>query len=214
MDFDKISDAIKKSPHFIKNMLFSDKIGGLAQNIAWKHDLSEDDALKFSDEIGYVILGLKSRFNFSDSLIQFNIAKDAVGEITKEVEEEIFSELDRMEDTNSKYVPEQSQKNIRLNNILTQQPLITSVQSLARTFAQQSPKPEKQNNIAVSFEETVLNQARAMQPAKPADGGIMNQELRIKREQDTLPNNLPTENTINEVRDYKAGADPYREPVE
>jgi hypothetical protein len=53
-----------------------------------------------------------------------------------------------------------------------------------------------QNNVGSDFEQIILNQARAMQPAIP-------------------PENLPTspEPQPKAINDYKSGDDPYREPI-
>jgi len=80
-----------------------------------------------------------------------------------------------------------------------------------------------QNNIGESFEKIILNQAKAMQPAKPADapaGGIMNHELGIMNGKEEKPANLPIENNESKkeepraIHNYIGTSDPYREPIE
>src|SRR3989344_7524515 len=52
------------------------------------------------------------------------------------------------------------------------------------------PKKERQNNVGSDFEQTILNQAKAMRPAVPA--------------------NLPTESAPQQnLHDYSSGQDPY-----
>lgn len=59
------------------------------------------------------------------------------------------------------------------------------------------PESNKQKNVGNSFEQIILNQARAMQPARPAG---------------EIPHNLPTENNV--IHNYIGDKDPYREPTE
>lgn len=76
----------------------------------------------------------------------------------------------------------------------------------------------KKNNIGSSFEQIILNQAIAMQPAREEGGRDMSKETRdmIKNQ---IPENLPVEEKIGEsepknIHNYESGRDPYREPLE
>ncbi|HEY4480127.1 MAG TPA: hypothetical protein VJB58_01485 [Candidatus Paceibacterota bacterium] len=81
------------------------------------------------------------------------------------------------------------------------------------------PERKPQSSIGQSFEDLILNQARGMQPARPAEptGRIMNHELGIMDRKDKAPENLPTEQKQNEflkTPNYSTSNDPYREPLE
>jgi hypothetical protein len=64
--------------------------------------------------------------------------------------------------------------------------------------------PQNTNGVGESFEQIILNQARAMQPA---------------RQPGEAPQNLPTNSNANEdtkevIHNYIKNEDPYREPIE
>lgn len=65
------------------------------------------------------------------------------------------------------------------------------------------------DSIGQSFEKIILNQAKAMQPAKPAaapTGGSMNYEVRsMEKKKEEQP---------KIVHNYAQGNDPYREPLQ
>ena len=78
---------------------------------------------------------------------------------------------------------------------------------------------QSQNNIGTSFEQIILNQAKAMQPARQA-GWVppdrsMNNESRIMNQKEEKPTNLPTGDSGPKViHNYINEPDPYREPLE
>lgn len=90
--------------------------------------------------------------------------------------------------------------------------LATEIQSIIlSTFA-----VETTSNMGVgqSFEEIILNQARAMQPAKPADSRIMNYESGSMNGEVEPPDNLPIkQGEQGVIHNYIGGNDPYREPT-
>jgi|SRR3989344_4848319 len=68
----------------------------------------------------------------------------------------------------------------------------------------EEPEPKEvgnQSKVGSSFEEIILNQARAMRPAVQDSGRIMNQELGIKNEKEGIPKRYSNDN------------DPYRESI-
>lgn len=190
MDFQKVTEAIEKSSPEIKNLMFSVGLGEKVTDIAFENNLDEEIALKLSDEVGYVILGLKSRTSFFDSLVEIGIKKNVASSIAKEVELKIFSELDK----------------IKITPPIQEPP----------TQNNEEPVPnrpdERRDGVGQSFEQIILNQAKAMQPAVPADR-IMNHELGIMNEKKEPPNNLPTSEVPHNLPTYKPGEDPYHEPI-
>ncbi|HEY4480042.1 MAG TPA: hypothetical protein VJB58_01045 [Candidatus Paceibacterota bacterium] len=195
MDFEKISEAIKKSSNQVKNLLFSDRLGGLVQDIAWDNALSEETALKLGDEVSYVILSLKPKEGFKNSLLQMGIKSENVEKIASEVNIKIFSQIN-MGGNNQKY-PE---------NIETQ----TKKEDGSKK-PELSRKDLSSNSIGQSFEDLILNQARGMQPAKESGQQTVSSSQ--------APDNLPIENNAQQnkpeikVPNY-SGSDPYREPLE
>lgn len=166
IDFQKVADAIEKSSQEIKNLMFSTELGEKILEIAEKNNLIEEEYLRLADEIGYVILNLKPRNLFFDSLKESGINENAAKIISNAVESEIFVRLNDAKNETGKSEPE---------------------------------KKQAQNGVGQSFEQIILNQARAMQPARQA------------------PTNLPTNEPLAEekpkaIHNY-IGSDPYREPI-
>lgn len=169
MDFQKVADAIEKSPQTIRDLIFSAELGGKMEKIMIDNNLEEEVAFKLTDEVGYVILGLKPRTGFSDSLSLIGISGDKASKIVSEVEANIFINLDQIVKNNSEKIREEKQN-----------------------------KDKNQSSVGQSFEQIILNQARAMQPARPPEN---------------LPIEQATENKPKmEVPTYGT-SDPYREPI-
>src|SRR3989344_6821190 len=104
-------------------------------------------------------------------------------------------------------------KNIseKISKEITDQILIKEV---LQTYSPQ-PKKETRNNVVNSFEQIILNQAKAMKPARPADESdrVTSYEVRDTSIKEEKPVNLPTENNEpKKVHDYPPNNDPYREP--
>lgn len=173
IDFEKVAEAIENSSPEIKNLMFSSELSDKIGIVAEENHLDEETAFKLFDEVGYVILDLKSRSTFFDSLVDIDINKVVAQKIANDVDTKIFIELDKI-------------KNKVSEN---------------KTSGQTQPDQNQvQNNVGTDFEQIILNQARAMQPARPANES---------------PQNLPTgEHEPRAIHNYIGGSDPYREPAE
>ena len=178
IDFEKVAEAIEKSSQEIKNLMFSAELGDKIGIIAEENHLEEETAFKLFDEVGYVILDLKSRFSFFDSLVDIGIDKVAAQKIVNGVGTEIFSELDKIKNKSQEEKKEVQEEPV-------------------------SP----QNNVGTDFEQIILNQARAMQPAQDSS------KQQVASSQ--VPKNLPTEQEKpRAIHNYIGESDPYREPME
>lgn len=196
IDFQKVADAIEKSSPEIKNLMFSAELGDKIGIIAENNKLDEETAFKLFDEIGYIILDLKSKFSFFDSLVEIGIDKDIANSITKETEVSIFSKLDAVKNNSNKPTENNSQ------------PLITD-----REEVPEQSEIKSTNNIGQSFEDIILNQARAMMPARPMDesGRVTSHE---SRDTNRIAENLPIKQDKPRAIHNYIGSDPYREPTE
>jgi hypothetical protein len=96
-----------------------------------------------------------------------------------------------------------------------------------------NPRETPQSNIGISFEKIILNQAKAMQPARPADeaGRVTSYGVRDTKTEDrdkryeirdtrgNIPGNLPVEKEVTPISKPQisvpnySGNDPYREPT-
>lgn len=201
IDIQKVIDATRNNLSEIKSLIFSSEIGEKLTNIAFENNLSEDAALKLMDETGYVILDLKPRSSFFASLTEAGINKDVANLLANEVEAKIFIKLDEI---NKNKTPTEDSTN---NN-----------------QEKKPDEPRTPNGVGQSFEQIILNQAKAMQPAREA--GISQQPAVSSNEEKTpenlqteekleAPSNLPTEGDKNELKTPSyGGQDPYREPIE
>src|SRR5882724_9576207 len=96
IDFQKVADTIEKSSDDIKNLMFSPELADKLYDIAETSKLSENEAFNLVDEVGYVILGLKQRFTFSESLEKIGFDSDQAKSISEKIERGIFFELDKI----------------------------------------------------------------------------------------------------------------------
>lgn len=94
IDFQKVAEAVEKASPEIKELMFSTDLSDALEEIAESNKVEEDIYLEMVDEVGYVILGLKSRSSFSQSLEEIGLEKTKASFISKEIESKIFSELD------------------------------------------------------------------------------------------------------------------------
>lgn len=94
MDFQKVANAIEKSPQNIKDLLFSPQVGEVLRNLFEKNNLSEEQALKITDEIGYIILGLRERSSLKSTLLNLGIGIGPVASMLQDVNKEIYSKID------------------------------------------------------------------------------------------------------------------------
>jgi hypothetical protein len=133
------------------------------------------------------------------------------GLITKEVEEKIFSELDKIK-------KEEVVTNVNLEQKETQ--------TLKKVEPKQETPIKPQNNIGTSFEQIILNQTKAMMPA------VASSELGYGVAK-PAPANLPTADSVQNfvetkekqsnfaeatldkkaIHNYIGTNDPYREPI-
>lgn len=140
-------------------------------NIATKFNLIGDRSKMLENEVLFVLIDLEPKNDFVENVKnELEVDSNMAGWIAEDVEKNIFSKV-----TNE------------LNTIGGQ------IEENEKGTAQTS------NGVGNSFEQIILNQARAMQPAVP-------------------PENLPTgEPNQNEppktIHDYTE-SDPYREPTE
>lgn len=196
MEFKIISDAINNSSPQIKRLIFSSELGQRVNDVAFENNLNEDKAINLADEVGYVILGLKPRFSFAESLKEAGLDQNVAKKIATEIESKIFIELDKIKN--------ESKETDKIKNL--------------------GEAKEKSNNVGQSFEDMILNQAKSMQPAREEgeEEKVMSNEMQVteekkpeqnKVENKTWQNPFSAPSSGNKRDDYKQGQDPYREPI-
>ncbi len=93
IDFQKIADTIEKAPKEIQDLMFSIELEKKIQNITYLYTFDEEKSNQIIDEIGYIILGLKPKSSFNDSLIELGIDNKTANLISREIEVNVFTEL-------------------------------------------------------------------------------------------------------------------------
>lgn len=143
-------------------------------------------------EIFYATLGLQTLSDAISNIAQMSgKSVDELSGLKEKLDEEIFSKIAEFESLSKETEPKEPEN-------ANEKPVLP------------------QNKVGESFEQIILNQARAMQPARPANetGRSMNYESGIMVENKNIPENLPTENKPHDTHNYPKGEDPYREPLE
>ena len=179
MDYkETIKERIKILPDELKSFVLEEKWREDAEKIGGEFNLDEEKYAALENEIFLVLLCLEPRKDFVEN-IKKELGMDANDTtwIAEDVEKNIFSKVSDELNAIENQIEENEKENV----------------------GEKETEPQS-SGVGGSFEQIILNQARAMQPAIP-------------------PENLPTgEQKQNEppqtaVPDYR-GSDPYREPVE
>ena len=171
-----------------------------AQEIGRKFGFDEEKYAAFENEIFLVLLCFEPKRDFTSNLQnELGLDQNTADLMASEVRVGIFSKV------------------------------TTELDGVDKQMTENESKEAPTNTVGQSFEQIILNQARAMQPARPVDGRVMNHESRIMGGAKGAPDNLPTNEpqqqresvgvpdystSEHKVHDYKPGADPYREPTE
>ena len=156
-----------------------------AESVGKKFNLDDEKYASLENEIFFVLLCFEPKNDFMENIKrELEIDSNMVGWIAEEVEKNIFSQVEK----------EIGQ-------------MWASGSADGEEVAEQS-EIKSTSNIGQSFEEIILNQARAMQPAREANA----------------PENLPTADSATSyvepkeekkfIHNYIRENDPYREPLQ
>lgn len=187
----QLKEANKRLSPEVQDFVMDNETTDLIAEYLKKINLSEEQENSADSEVLYAMYGLQSL----DQAIA-NIAELSGKQVSElrglksDLEENIFNKIKSL-----------GESNLATNSVVENKPKIN------------------QSNVGQSFEQIILNQAMAMQPARPAGlaGGSMNYESGIMNGKSEPPNNLPTEKPVESrsnigVPNY-GGSDPYREPI-
>jgi hypothetical protein len=183
-----IKERLNILPEELRDFVLSDSWRIDAQSIAKEFGLEEDVYAIFENEIFLVLTAFNPLSAFTEN-VQRELSLDS---------------------ETSKWLGEDVEKYIFKNvaNIL---------EAIEIELDSRESKEKPANNIGNSFEQIILNQAIAMQPARPAEpvSGSLNPEAGILGKKDQAPENLPIEDSNQNLSTPNySGNDPYREPIE
>jgi len=186
-----IEEYISRAPKQIKNIVAFGEWRNRMNDFAQKFSLEKTKTNSLRNEIIFILIGMEPKSDFVENIKrELEIDSNMAGWIAEDVNKNIFSQVEKEID-----------------------------QMWASGSADGEGEPEQSeikstNKIGQSFEEIILNQAKAMQPAKPADSRIMNYESGSMNGKVEPPNNLPIEKDEQRViHNYIGDKDPYREPT-
>ena len=190
MEFEKIEKAVEQASEKIKSIIFSEEMGAFLKNLGGESGLSDEATMALTDEVGYIILGLKERASLKESLQRIGISKPTVFSIIQEINKKIFKELDEISpkkpEEDNRLKPEKLQISEPTNNNL---PMI-EVGEVVHGVKQQTEMP----NITPTPKLAQTPAPTSVpQPVKP---------LEERKASVSVPQSS-----------YKPGQDPYREPI-
>src|SRR3989344_2677443 len=199
MDFQKVAEAIENSRPEIKNLLFSEEIGQLLQNITQQNDLDEETSLKMIDEVGYIILGLKERSSIKSSLANIGIEKNSIPSIIQEISRAIFSELDKIESAKSTETPKQTPAEEKTG---TEEPIVITAETKEDALKELSRRSMKNQNPPALVPELAPSNLPMIEPTSAQiEPKALSQEAKSEPKV-SLPDYR-----------YEGDNDPYREPL-
>jgi len=170
-------EAYKKLSPEVQDFVMSNETTELIENYLKEAGLSEEQSIDADSEILYAMYALQT-------------LSDAINNISK---------------LSSKNISDLSKLKTNLDNNIFKN-IFKIMNGPEETSEETTQKTPPQNNVGTSFEQIILNQARAMQPAVAKDS------LGYGVAKPAVPANLPTEEPPKAIHNYMSD-DPYREPI-
>ena len=204
----QLKQAYKKLSAEAQSFVMSNETTELIEKYLQDAKLSEEQENSADSEIWYALLGLQSLSEAIKNIAEANgKSVEDFGELERDLQYNIFDNIPEGGEPASEATDTSESISEPTISAITQTP--APIQSIKKDPVKIEPQ---------SFEQIILNQARAMQPARPVKqdevGRIMNHELRSMGEKKEPPSNLPIGNEQKPIHDYKQGEDPYREAPE
>lgn len=180
MDYkETIKERLNALSPQLRNFVLDENWRREAEKIGKQFNLNEEKYASFENEIFLVLLCFEPKNDFLENIKrELEIDANMAQWIAEDIEKNIFSKVS-------------SEINAIWQNSITEN---------TENVEESKEKNQNQNNIGNEFEQIILNQARAMQPAQ-------------------APDNLPTgeenaEEKPRAIHNYVPGSDPYREPIQ
>jgi len=169
-----IEEYISKSPEAIREFMVNGDWKNNTNIIADRFKFTEENKNDLINEIIFVLIGMEPKSDFVENITrELEIDSNMAGWVAEDVNKNIFSQVEK------------------------------EIDEMWKTgdSAQGEEKAPPQNNIGTDFEQIILNQAKAMQPARNALASEAGEPARSAEEKKVIHN-------------YIGENDPYREPVE
>lgn len=190
---DIIKERLEILPEDLKTLILGDTWRTDIRSIGEEFGFDEEKEILLENEVFMVLMGFELKSDFYSNIKEtLAIGEDTAKWVSEDVEKYVFNQVLSI----LKQIEYQFNKSVQSKTDL----------------------PAVNNNIGQSFEKIILNQAKAMQPARPADEpvGIMNSESGIMNRKGQVPDNLPAgqKNDVGIGTPRYTGQDPYRETIE
>lgn len=211
----KTKEMYKKLPAKIRAIIASLEFSKMIDDIAQKNSLNKNQRDLVAREVSEILMGIKNKNEIQKNLTD-KLGVDDVSsqKIVSDIENKIIINIDNIyEEIQQNIATEEVRglENEKIENITSTKP---ETNTPTAKEVEEKPVAAQPNPIGQDFQKIIMNQAKAMQPAVPADR-IMNHESRSMNGKEEKPANLPTGNNESRViHNYITGSDPYREPVE
>lgn len=225
IDTNKTKEIYKKLSIRIRMILGSPEFSKIIDDIAQKNSLGRNQRDLIATEISEFLMGIKNREGIQNNLAS-NLGVDNISsqKIFSDIENKILNNIDNIyqeieqniaAEESGESGEEQVNENIAPSNSETKIPAPKEIE--------EKPITAQPNPVGQDFEKIIMNQAKAMQPARPADesGRVTSNEV---RDTNKVPDNLPTNNEPTNsaeamldkrvIHNYIGKSDPYREPIE
>jgi hypothetical protein len=210
-----IKERLEQLPEPLRIFVVEENWRGEAEKIGKQFNLDEKNYASLEDEIFFVLLCFEPKTNFVENIkIELELDQSIAEEISEEINKKIFSNI--VKELDEIWKTRNLEKDENKHNAIAKQTVGEREEK-----QNQNPEPKKENrsNVAQSFEQIILNQAKAMQPAVAKDTiGYGAAKPTVAEQRRKVPVNLPTgeqnQNEPKKVHDYPPDNDPYRESIQ
>lgn len=177
-----LKSQFEKLPKTLRDFVSKGNWSASVLGIAKKINLTQEKYASFENEVLFVLIGLQPKTDFVENIKnELEIDSNMAGWIAEDVEKNIFGKVANEIDEMWQAIEQNGEED---------------EENVQEETNENLEKDEVGSTVGQSFEDIILNQAKAMMPAVP-------------------PENLPTgPEPQHEVHDYPTGQDPYREPAE
>lgn len=194
----EIKERLNILPEHLRNFIIAEGWRKISQKISDEFYFDEERCVLFENEIFLVLLCFEPRSDFAQNLVDVlrideSTAKWVASEADREIFDQVEDELDIIEEQLT-----ENESNSASSESLTE----TKNENILNKHESQ----QTVNGVGQSFEQIILNQAKAMQPAQ-APENLPTQEEKPSDSAKAMPDK-------QEIHNYTPGNDPYREPIE
>lgn len=194
-----LRSQFSKLPQTMRDFISKGNWSGLLSNIARQFNLTEEKYTAIENEVLLVLIGLEPKEDFVENITrELGVDVNTAKWIEEDVERDIFSKVANEINAVWQAADAGSEEEQGETEI------VENVES--------DTSGEASGGVGGSFEQIILNQARAMQPARLASESVAGGPAR------EAPDNLPTgeQNQSGQpkvIHNYINESDPYREPL-